>query len=227
MEHFNAATTPHKIQWLSDNGPTITAHNHRTFRVECGFEVCNTPSSSPESNDIVRDSVYLADLPDAEAALKLVQGLTRRRQPRTSSPQENRAALPSSISPLKRERQPRTREAKYGQNTIDHIVRRPHRRTRRGQDLRPLERGSTRTRFETSSTSSTSSARDAECRKNSGGSYFAQSPSKPSLCGDTGCRVRNRCARASACLVFPSPHRARIPKTSRSSRKMPSRNALS
>ena len=69
-ERFDATTTPHKIQWLSDNGPPFTAHETRAFGSECGFEVCNTPSYSPESNGMAedfvktfkRDYVDLADL---------------------------------------------------------------------------------------------------------------------------------------------------------------------
>jgi len=64
--------------------PPFTAHETRTFGAECGFEVCNRPSYSPESNGMTeafvktfkRDYVYLADLPDTETALKLVPRTT-------------------------------------------------------------------------------------------------------------------------------------------------------
>lgn len=47
---FGAGTKalPHRIQWLSDNGPPYTAHETRAFGSELGFVVCNTPSYSPE-----------------------------------------------------------------------------------------------------------------------------------------------------------------------------------
>lgn len=79
---FGATETPHKVQWLSDNGPPFTADETRAFGSSCGFEVCNTPAYSPESNGMAealvktfkRDYVYLADLPDAETALELIAG---------------------------------------------------------------------------------------------------------------------------------------------------------
>jgi putative transposase len=38
------------IQWLSDNGPCYVSRETVTYARELGFEVCTTPSYSPESN---------------------------------------------------------------------------------------------------------------------------------------------------------------------------------
>jgi putative transposase len=38
------------IQWLSDNGPCYVSRETVTFARELGFDVCTTPSYSPESN---------------------------------------------------------------------------------------------------------------------------------------------------------------------------------
>jgi len=69
---------PRRIQWLSDNGPPYTAHETCRFGENLGFEVCTTPSYSPESNGaseafvktLKRDYVYLNNLDDAETVLK-------------------------------------------------------------------------------------------------------------------------------------------------------------
>jgi putative transposase len=73
---------PHKIQWLSDNGPPYTANDTRRFASSLGFLVCNTPSYSPESNGISeafvktfkRDYVYLNELHDAQTVMKQLDG---------------------------------------------------------------------------------------------------------------------------------------------------------
>jgi putative transposase len=41
---------PHLVQWLSDNGPCYVARETVMFARTLGFEVCTTPSYSPESN---------------------------------------------------------------------------------------------------------------------------------------------------------------------------------
>lgn len=64
---------PKPIQWLSDNGPCYTAHETVRTGRSLGFEVCTTPSYSPESNGMAeafvktfkRDYVWNADLSDA------------------------------------------------------------------------------------------------------------------------------------------------------------------
>lgn len=77
---FGTTKTQTTIQWLSDNGPPFTADETRDFGRACGFEICNTPAYSPESNGMAeafvktlkRDYAYVADLPDAEAILRLL-----------------------------------------------------------------------------------------------------------------------------------------------------------
>lgn len=79
---FEATQTPHPIEWLSDNGPQFTAYETRLFGAQSGLVVRNTPSYSPESNGMAeafvktfkRDFVYLADVRDAEAVMKQLQG---------------------------------------------------------------------------------------------------------------------------------------------------------
>lgn len=41
---------PGKVQWLTDNGPCYTSHETVKFARTLGFDVCTTPSYSPESN---------------------------------------------------------------------------------------------------------------------------------------------------------------------------------
>ncbi len=41
---------PHRIEWLSDNGPAYIARETVAFAESLGFEVCTTPFYSPESN---------------------------------------------------------------------------------------------------------------------------------------------------------------------------------
>lgn len=75
---FGATTTPHRIEWLSDNGPPYTAYFTRLFGKVHGLDVCTTPAYSPESNGMAeafvktfkRDYVYLGDVTSAEAVLR-------------------------------------------------------------------------------------------------------------------------------------------------------------
>jgi putative transposase len=41
---------PHRIEWLSDNGPAYTAKETKRFAASVGLVVCRTPVESPESN---------------------------------------------------------------------------------------------------------------------------------------------------------------------------------
>lgn len=41
---------PHRIEWLSDNGPAYTATETKRFAASVGLVVCRTPIESPESN---------------------------------------------------------------------------------------------------------------------------------------------------------------------------------
>jgi putative transposase len=69
----NALSTPHPIEWLSDNGPCYTARETCEFARSLGLVVCTTPTYSPESNGMAeafvktfkRDYVYVNRLPSA------------------------------------------------------------------------------------------------------------------------------------------------------------------
>jgi transposase InsO family protein len=69
---------PHKIQWLTDNGPCYIARKTIQFGREIGLEICTTRPYSPESNGMAeafvktfkRDYVWLGDLSSAEAVMK-------------------------------------------------------------------------------------------------------------------------------------------------------------
>lgn len=70
--------TPHKVQWLSDNGSCYTAKKTVKFGRSLGLEICTTPAYSPESNGMAeafvktfkRDYVWLGDLSSAYAVMK-------------------------------------------------------------------------------------------------------------------------------------------------------------
>jgi putative transposase len=69
---------PHKVQWLTDQGPQYTCGETRKYGDAWGFEVCTTPAYSPESNGMAeavvklfkRDYVYANDLWTAESVLR-------------------------------------------------------------------------------------------------------------------------------------------------------------
>jgi len=73
---------PHRIQWLSDNGPAYIARETRTFAQMVGLEVCTTPFYSPQSNGMAesfvktfkRDYVHMNDLADAITVMKQLPG---------------------------------------------------------------------------------------------------------------------------------------------------------
>lgn len=77
---FGQPTAPHKLQWLSDNGPCYTAHETVRVGRSLGFEVCTTPAYCPESNGMAeafvktmkRDYVYVSDLSDAQTVMGLL-----------------------------------------------------------------------------------------------------------------------------------------------------------
>lgn len=77
---FYEPELPRTIQWLSDNGPVYISKDTIAFGEKLGFEVCTTPSYSPESNGLSealvktykRDYVYVNELWDAEEILRLV-----------------------------------------------------------------------------------------------------------------------------------------------------------
>ena len=72
-----AHSTPHPIEWLSDNGPPYTAIETREFGRSLGLVVCTTPAYSPESNGMAesfvksfkRDYVYLNRLETADTVI--------------------------------------------------------------------------------------------------------------------------------------------------------------
>lgn len=76
----DAPCVPHRIQWLSDNGPAYTARETVNFARSLGFEVCTTPAYSPESNGMAeafvktfkRDYVYPARLENADVVLEML-----------------------------------------------------------------------------------------------------------------------------------------------------------
>ena len=69
--------SPHKIEWLSDNGSCYTAKQTRDFAGQLGLVCCTTPVSSPESNGMAeafiktfkRDYVYINQRPDAQTVM--------------------------------------------------------------------------------------------------------------------------------------------------------------
>jgi hypothetical protein len=77
---FGAGTTtvPHRVEWLSDNGPPYTARDTRVFGAQAGLLVVNTPAYSPESNGMAeafvksfkRTYVYVNRIPDAATVLE-------------------------------------------------------------------------------------------------------------------------------------------------------------
>lgn len=73
---------PHRIQWLTDNGPGYVAHDTVEFGRALGFEVCTTAPYSPESNGMAeafvktfkRDYVAYGDLSTASRVLEQLAG---------------------------------------------------------------------------------------------------------------------------------------------------------
>lgn len=69
---------PHRVQWLSDNGPCYVARQTVSFARHLGFEVCTTRPYSPESNGMAeafvktfkRDYAYLGNLSSAESVMQ-------------------------------------------------------------------------------------------------------------------------------------------------------------
>jgi putative transposase len=73
---------PHRVQWLSDNGPAYIARETRNFAHMVGLDVCTMPFYSPESNGMAesfvktfkRDYVHINLLTDAITVLKQLPG---------------------------------------------------------------------------------------------------------------------------------------------------------
>ena len=76
-KRFGAAITPHRVQWLSDNGSAYRAHETIDFADRLGLVPCFTPVRSPQSNGMAeafvktfkRDYVYVHDRPDPQTVL--------------------------------------------------------------------------------------------------------------------------------------------------------------
>ena len=81
-KRFGGHRTAHPIEILSDNGSPYTARDTRIFAGQLGLKPCFTPVKSPQSNGISeafvntlkRDYVRVTPIPDAQAALDLVDG---------------------------------------------------------------------------------------------------------------------------------------------------------
>jgi len=76
-KRFCATITPHRVQWLSDNGSAYRAHETIDFADRLGLVPCFTPVRSPQSNGMAeafvktfkRDYVYVHDRPDSQIVL--------------------------------------------------------------------------------------------------------------------------------------------------------------
>ncbi len=72
------AVLPHRLQWLSDNGPAYIARDTRRFAKLIGIEVLTTPYRSPQSNGMAesfvktfkRDYVQFNPLYDARSVME-------------------------------------------------------------------------------------------------------------------------------------------------------------
>jgi transposase InsO family protein len=73
-------TVPHRVEWLSDNGPQFTAHETVKFGRSLGLEICTTPAYSPESNGMAesfvktfkRDYIYVNKIETAQIVLEQI-----------------------------------------------------------------------------------------------------------------------------------------------------------
>lgn len=73
---------PHRIQWLTDNGPCYVAGKTVRFGRDIGLDICTTRPYSPESNGMAeafvktfkRDYVWLGDLSCAQRVMEQLPG---------------------------------------------------------------------------------------------------------------------------------------------------------
>ena len=73
---------PHRIQWLTDNGPCYVAGKTVRFGRDMGLDICTTRPYSPESNGMAeafvktfkRDYVWLGDLSCAQRVMEQLPG---------------------------------------------------------------------------------------------------------------------------------------------------------
>lgn len=81
-KRFAATRTPHAIEHLSDNGSAYTARETVLFTRALNLTPCFTPVASPQSNGmseafvktLKRDYIRISALPDAQTALRLIDG---------------------------------------------------------------------------------------------------------------------------------------------------------
>lgn len=79
---FGVTRAPSTIEHLSDNGSAYTARETRLFAQALNLTPCFTPVASPQSNGmseafvktLKRDYIRIANLPNAETALRLIDG---------------------------------------------------------------------------------------------------------------------------------------------------------
>ena len=91
-QRFSDLRAPHPVQWLSDNGSIFAAHRTIEIAVALNLAPCFTPVESPESNGMAkafvktfkRDYVRVSPIPNAAAALALIDNLDGGLQHRAS-----------------------------------------------------------------------------------------------------------------------------------------------
>ena len=81
-KRFAATRAPHAIEHLSDIGSAYTARDTKLFAQALNLTPCFTPVASPQSNGmseafvktLKRDYIRISPLPDAETALRCIDG---------------------------------------------------------------------------------------------------------------------------------------------------------
>lgn len=81
-KRFGSTRAPQAIEHLSDNGSAYTAKDTRLFAQAINLTPCFTPVASPQSNGmseafvktLKRDYIRISPLPDAETALRQIDG---------------------------------------------------------------------------------------------------------------------------------------------------------
>jgi putative transposase len=85
-QRFDTIRAPHPVQWLSDTGSIFAAHKTIEIALALNLAPCFTPVESPESNGMAeafvktlkRDYVRISSIPDAAAALALIDNWMER-----------------------------------------------------------------------------------------------------------------------------------------------------
>lgn len=81
-KRLNGTRAPHAIEHLSDNGSAYTARDTKLFAQALNLTPCFTTVASPQANGmseafvktLKRDYVRISALPDAETALRIIDG---------------------------------------------------------------------------------------------------------------------------------------------------------